>query len=574
MRQKDYAYILLAVIMFGVVTGAVLFEFEVLRGSQEGISTQGGDGVINVSNPSSGGVVPDGDAGVDRSNLSIGEDWFVERSAQKGLRLRRPNTSDAAATVEHEEGRFGNGVYTVDYNKDYRTDVLALVGYRPVLFENIGEEFEVDEDALAEIDGVTNSALFFDYDNDGYEDLYLLSDEDSVFLRNDEGVFRREDVGLPEEYGSVRGATAADYTGNGCLDLFVFQSNDWLRQRPEGYETKEVPVDEDNGYPNRLFAGDCNGFDEVTEAGIGVGTWSLAASFVDFTDDGLPDIHVANDFNNDIFYTNEGDGGFDRRVLSEATNRNGMSSEVADVNGDGMFDIFVSNIHSNGTTNNHRSFAGRVRGNNLLVNEGGGNFTDKAEEYGVKESAWGWAALLEDFDNDGEVDLYQATSLKRDKFFYFWKGGNRSFSRVEGSFATEPRWTGTGVVSLDYNSDGSMDMLEAAFLEDIYDLHLYENKRSGGNWLKITVGGDGSHTTIGTEVEVSTEGSDFIRVNNVGSDYFSQDTRVLHYGLGNATRPVDIRAAFPDGTRREYRGVEPNRHYVLSPTGIEPVERR
>lgn len=560
MLESEYVLVCLFIVVLsaGCLTGA----------GDEGVQESGGENttdVVSVTGTERGINPETSGRQYNRTELRIGDGWFVERSDQAGLRGYIPGTRDALKHTAHDEGRFGNGVYVTDYNDDGREDLVAVIGYRPIVFRNTGDGFSRDKEAFPDIDDPVDSALFFDYDNDGDDDAYLMSDESSVFLENTDGQFREKKVGLPDGHTSVRGASAADYTGNGCLDLFVVQAGNWREERPEGYEDIDVTLDGDNGNPNRLFAGDCEDFTETTEeAGIHGGGWSLTTSFTDFTNDGLADIHVANDFNNDVIYINNGDGTFERRVLPEFTNRNGMSSEVADINGDGYLDIFVSNIHHNGTTNHHSRYDGRVEGNNLLLNTGNGSFLDAAEEYGIKESAWGWAALFEDFDNDGSLDLYQATGMNRDTYFYFWERDEKGFDHVNGSFATQPSWTGTGVVSFDYDSDGRLDIVEAAFLHDSYDLHLYENQRKTGNSLAVSVESDGDHTTVGTEVTVTAGDHRQTRIKTSGTDYFSQDSRVLWFGLGDAER-ADIEVKFPNGELRSYDDIKANQRISVSP---------
>jgi len=308
---------------------------------------------------------------------------FTEVSSEIGLEYEYTSPKEFEPSA---------GVYVTDYDNDGWEDVLTTGGDRPVLFKNSQEEFSTTR----QLDGLNESdkykaASFFDYNNDGWEDLLLLARRgEAVFFENDGGEFDRKTVGLEKRFEVPMSASVADYTGNGCLDVFVSEFSNLRKNKPIGYN--QFNVEEDNGNRNRLFAGDCEEFEETTEeAGIRDETWSLATSFVDLTNDGHPDIHVANDFNNDVLYINNGDGTFDRRVLPNSTNRNGMSSEVADVNDDGFLDIFVTNIYAGPSNTSDVSYTLRSRtdGNNLLINQGGGEFVDRAEEYGVREGGWG-----------------------------------------------------------------------------------------------------------------------------------------------------------------------------------------
>jgi hypothetical protein len=489
--------------------------------------------------------------------------WFAEKDV-----LSPTNTeSNGPPSSGYTEGNMGDGIYVSDYNNDGWEDVLGLVLHKPFLYQNMNGSFR--EPRKLPVNGNFSSALFFDYDNDGWEDVYLLSDERSVFLENKRGMFEKKEVNLGTDYKSVRGASAADYTGNGCLDVFVVQSGNWNDERPEGYSELNVSTSEDNGNPNRLFRGNCTSFTETTDkAGIQGEAWSLATSFVDFTNDGYPDIHVANDFNNDVLYINDADGTFERRIMPNFTNRNGMSSEVADVNGDGYLDIFVSNIHHEhyGRSDVIKDrYTGRVRGNNLLINQRNGTFVDSASRYGVKKGGWGWAAELTDFDNDLRRELYHATIYN----VTFFDRTQNGFTRVNsekllgglGEYATY------GSVTLDYDRDGSADIFEAVFRKiKSRGFRVYENKYRNNSWLQISVeNGGGEGTTVGTRVKLTAGNKTQLRVKNSRSDYRSQSSRILHFGLGNLTS-ANITVNFPDGETQRYEDINVNRRIFVSPS--------
>jgi len=330
--------------------------------------------------------------------------------------------------VQYEGVGRGGGVYVGDYDSDGWPDVLAVGGTpeaggegRPALYENTGGAFERSGALPDGLGRQTVAALFFDYDDDGREDLLLLRlRAEPLLLENEGGSFVRREGAFDAALTEPTGAAAADYDGDGCLDVFVVQNGDWTERTPVAHSDPGRDVTDDNGEPNYLFRGSCGeGFERVTDTGIEGTRWSLATSFVDLTGDGRPDVHVANDYNNDYVYVNEGDGTFAAVALGARTNRNGMSSEVLDVNGDGRLDLFVTNIYvdvanvSSGPIRNYLRYRLGKRadgGNNLLVNRGNGTFVDRAAAYGVRKGGWGWAAVATDFDNDGDQDLFHTTS--------------------------------------------------------------------------------------------------------------------------------------------------------------------
>lgn len=497
----------------------------------------------------------------------IPETWFTEVADIAGLgHVYGGDPVDEHGTVKASpvEGIDGVGVYVVDHDNDGLEDVLTIAGSVPTLHENKGGVY-VESDSLPEIEAEVKGALFLDYDNDGYEDLYLLSNEESVFLENQEGVFVEREVGLEVGYEEVWGAATADYTGDGCLDVFVIQSNDWRDTRAVGYNDRDVTIEEDNGNPNRLFRGDCEGFRETTEeAGIEGAAWSLATSFVDLTGDGWPDIHVANDFNNDVLYLNQGDGSFERRVMPEFTNRNGMSSEVADVTGNGLLDIFVTNIYPDeiAAVPAHR-YGGRAEGNNLLINQGDGVFEDHADRYGVVNGGWGWAALLEDFSNTGDLDLVHGDANPGITLAppRIWRSIDDDPERVDGFQAGLQSTQERSIAALDYNADGSLDI---ATDNIVGSFRLYENQKVENGSLQVQLMPDG-HTVIGSEVEVSYGGEDETQRYDAGNDYKTQSSRILHFGLGDTDEVDEITVRWADGTVDTHTRIDADQRIRLTP---------
>jgi hypothetical protein len=495
------------------------------------------------------------------------EKWFVDVTREVGLYNATQNAPGVISSSLPVEGE-GSSIYVSDYDRDLDPDILLLRGGNPSLYENANGVYRKSND-LPDIETTVTAAHFLDFDNDGWDELYLMSNEESLFLENQDGKFVRRYVGLNVSYESVRGAATADYTGNGCLDIFAVQSGNWSNKRPSGYNDYNTSISEDNGNKNRLFRGDCETFEETTNtSGIVGETWSLATSFVDLTNNGYPDIHVANDYNNDVVYINNGDGTFDRRILPDFTNRNGMSSEVADINSDGYLDIFVSNIHRMGSFGVRSGK--RVRGNNLMLNRGNGSFIDAAEEYGVKRGGWGWAALIEDFDNSGSYDLYQSNSLVLiGRYPNFWKGTEDGFRRMNSSKMGFTKSDHLGAVSLDYDRDGYLEIATSSITRRP---RLYNNKLSDSSWLSIRLN-DNENTTIGSRVHVVTDGNKRTRVKTSGSDYFSQSTRLSHFGLGEEREADRIRIDWSDGSITTYEDVDLPARMVVNNSRVLRVGR-
>jgi hypothetical protein len=479
------------------------------------------------------------------------------------------------------------GVYAADYDRDGYTDVLAVGGERPALFDNDGGRFERSS-ALPELNRSFRAALFVDYDTDGWPDLLLLPlHAEPVFLENREGRFVERDVGLNRTLSYPTGASAGDVDGNGCPDLLVTQNGNWTGDRPAGLRNYSVPAGANNGAPNLLFSGDCESFEDVTgEAGITGRGWSLASSVVDLTGDGRPDVHVANDFGHDVLYVNGADG-FDRRRLGSRTNRNGMSSEVADLTGDGRLDVFVTNVYFPEVLQKAVDTTMRIRGegNNLLVNRGNGSFDEAAAVYGVRSGGWGWAAVAADFTNDGRVDLFHTTrdlylekyrrtmrdsevDYLRAQFEFYdypvaWRGTGDGFERVDAAASGFDAANGRGVAQLDYDNDGRVDLVVA----DAGGRYaLYENTGTSGSAVRVDVRGTDAHPKLGARVTVGSGDDARTELRDSKSDFLSQDTRLLHFGTGNRTS-VDVTVRWADGTERTFPDVPTGNTVTVFPNG-------
>ncbi|MFC5368968.1 CRTAC1 family protein [Salinirubrum litoreum] len=523
------------------------------------------------------------DFGSDSSESEAPRIQFEDVTADSGLQYEATGSG---------VGSGNSGVYTADVDDDSWTDVLAIGGDGPTLFENRGGQF-TRSDALPSVEADIKSAVFVDVDRDGYPDLFLFGREGTVHaFHNDGGTFEPTDYGLGNLTYPL-GATAADYDGDGDTDLFVYQSGSWRDRKPAGYFNLRTTIESDNGNPNYLYENVGGEFRRVDSEAIDGDHWSLAASFADFTGDGRPDIHVANDYNNDTVYVNRGDGTFDRRSLGGSTARNGMSSDVADVTGDGRPDVFVSNIWFPSLKANMDDerydrlkrllefviHSSRTKGNTLLVNGGDGTFRDAADDFGVRHGGWGWAASMTDFDNDGDRDLVHTTQhvvrINRTDPVYTYpmvfqsrsaSGGEASnFTRVNKSVNGMRETDGRGLATLDYDHDGAQELVVATYDASFV---VYDNAGTADrNSVQFRVTTERGATALGAVVTVTAGETEQVVAQTANVDYLSQDSRVEHVGVADH-ETVTLRVRWPDGTEREYENVSVNQRLSLTKSGI------
>lgn len=507
------------------------------------------------------------------------------------IKFRNATEESGLAYQDTIDGGFGNGnagIYATDYDNDGWTDLLAVGGDRPVLFRNVEGTYE-RSNALPVLNQSFKSAAVIDYDGDGWEDVFLLPQNGSVAaLHNDKGSFERVDLGL----GNVTyplGAAAADYDDDGDRDIFLYQSGNWREDKPRGYFALNGTIKDDNGNPNFLYENMERGFKRVNDTGLGGERWSLAASFTDLTGDGRPDIHVANDYNTDVVYVNQGDGTFEQHKQGGATARNGMASEVADVTNDGRPDVFVSNIYlpvSRETMGKERfervedflTFiinSNRTKGNTLLINQGNGEFQDRADELGVRHGGWGWAASFADFNNDGRRDLIHTTQHvitidKEDPHYTYpmlWTNNGSGFTSLDASDHGLDEHDGRGMATLDYDRDGDQDLVTANYGQAYT---IYENRVNGTNSIEFRVVGDDGETALSATIIVDAGGDTTTVIQNGRTGYLSQDTRVNHVGLGS-TDTVDLTVTWPDGTAHTFENVAANRRLRITKNGLQRV---
>jgi len=474
---------------------------------------------------------------------------FTEVSSEVGFEYK--------ADDQHIDLASDSGIFVADYDRDGWTDILAVGGPDPVLFDNDGGEFERSE-ALPEFDTFVRAAFWYDHDNDGWQDLLVLRENATpVLLENQDGSFVRHGIEAMRRLPHPMGASIGDYDRDGHLDIFIIQHGDWNGRLPNGMTNDSVADEADNGEPNRLLFGTGSFEDPFTEpdkTAVSGDHWSLATSSADLNGDGWTDIHVANDFFNDIVYLNRGNGTFERVVLGRQTDRNGMSSEVGDVDRDGKPEVYVTNIYYPEEVETSYTVKRRARGNNLLNVAEDGNITDAAPSYGVAKGGWGWATVLADFDNDGDLDLMHTTrsvdfqsaarglseqaenQLHRKFSFYrypaIWeRDGVESFELRNSKLVGLNRSDGRGLAKLDFDRDGNV---EVALASGTGSFKLYETHARSGNAIQVAVSSRGA-PAVGTTVTVRYGNEERRRFRTSGSDFLSQNTPTLHFGLGKET---------------------------------------
>jgi hypothetical protein len=287
------------------------------------------------------------------------------------------------------------------------------------------------------------------------------------------------------------------------------------------------------------------------------GIYAYGAAFADLDSDGFTDLAINGDFRTSrLFWGRAGgaftDGTFDARVGTET---NAMGSSLADFDGDGDLDWFVTSIWMR--------FPGADWGNRLYRYDGARTFTDVTTEAGVLEAGWAWGTALFDWDNDGDVDLFATNGWElpyhvADETRAWRNGGDMHFTEVAREVGLFDTGHGRGIAVLDHDSDGDLDLFVARYGAVP---SLYENQR-GNEQAWIRVRARGTRSAIdgrGAMVRVTRRAGDAPIVALIGSTttYLGHSELVAHIGLGVHEGTVsEVRVTFPGGGVATLRDVE------------------
>jgi enediyne biosynthesis protein E4 len=510
---------------------------------------------------------------------------FTDIAAKAGLTA--PVIFGGENTKKYIIETTGTGVAIFDYDNDGWPDIFIVNGTKLEGFPNgkaptshlyhnnhDGTFTDVTEKAGLTHTGWGQGVCVGDYDNDGFEDLYVTYYGKNVLYHNNgNGTFTNvsEKAGVAgngKNWGT--GCAFVDYDRDGKLDLMVANYVDYDSatvfapgERPSCM-WKGVPVMcGPRGLPwakNILYHNLGNGtFEDVTKkAKIDQtnGHYAFSVSTLDYDDDGWPDIFVACDSTASILYHNNHDGTFtDVAVVSGAAfnddgrEQAGMGSTVADYDGDGRLDIFKTNFSDDTST--------------LYHNNGDGTFDDKTfpAGFGLNTQYLGWGTMFLDVDNDGWPDLllvnghvypevdsqHLGSSFLEPKILYH-NNGNGTFTDISASAgpAITAASSARGLAVGDLWNDGRMSAvisnMSAPPMLLVNDVH------NGNHWIAFRATGTKSNRD-GIGAKITARAGNRLLVDEVrsGSSYDSNSDMRVHFGLGAATRIDSVQVRWPSG---------------------------
>ncbi|MBX2945447.1 MAG: VCBS repeat-containing protein [Cyclobacteriaceae bacterium] len=556
-----------------------------------------------------------------------------------GIKFRNDLVFDEAFNIFTYRNFYnGGGVGIGDFNKDGLPDIYFTCNQgQNKLYLNKGD-FRFED--ITEQAGVGGSRAWStgvavaDINGDGLLDIYVCNSGDikgdnkqnELFINNGDLTFseQAERYGLADQGFSTH-AVFFDYDNDGDLDLYLL--NNSYQAIGSFNLMQNIRHVRDSVGGDKLFRNDGDRFTDVSEAAGIYGSiigFGLGITVGDVNNDGWMDIFISNDFfERDYLYINNHDGTF-KEVLESAMpsiSAASMGADVADINNDGWLDIFVTDMlpeddyrlkqittfdnwdrftygHSNG-------YHYQLTRNMLHLNNGNQTFSDISRLAGVEATDWSWGALIFDVDNDGSKDIFVANGIHQDitdldylsfiadektikrivskqgvdykaliepipihpvPNYLFQNKGNLQFVNKAGKWGLAEKTHSNGAAYADLNNDGALDLV----INNVNNYaFIYENKQlqvsPSNNFIKFELTGIGKNTSaIGARVEVKAGDNLFIVEQMPNRGFQSSVDQKLIVGVGSHQLLDSVKVYWPSGRLTSLATVKSNQELKLN----------
>lgn len=440
-----------------------------------------------------------------------------------------------------------------------------------------------------------------------------------------------------DDDGNTTCATFFDMDNDGDLDMYLGNHSDLFFNNISTKYSKELTLDAHN--QQHLFRNDGNKFTDISEeSGVKAMGYCLSATAGDFNDDGLTDLYICNDYHVPDFYLiNKGNGKFEDKFSEyfKHSSTNSMGADQGDINNDGLSDLITLDMLAEnprrymqlmGPKDYDYTMMGIKNGyknqymkNALQINLGNGHFADMSYLFGVAKSDWSWCPLLNDFNDDGFLDLFvtngyyrEVTDLdfmlyqlnkeqsKQTQFsheellkqipseklqnFLFMNQGGAGFVNKASELGLEDLTHSTGGGVADFNNDGRMDLIVCNQGEEPL---LYKNIGNEGNYLNIKAEGKTNTMGVGCKIliedSILSNGKPLYRKFELqpSRGYQSSSQPMVHAGFGNKDKALAVTMVWPGGKFQRLENVTLNQtltfkeseaagNYVFA-SKIEPI---
>jgi hypothetical protein len=545
----------------------------------------------------------------------------------------------------------GGGVGLGDVNNDGLLDVYLTANQLPNrLYINKGNFVFEDVTETAKLSGNrawSTGVSMVDINSDGWLDIYVCNSGDvngdnrqnEFFINNGDGTFseKAEQMRLADS-GLSTHAAFFDYDKDGDLDVYLL-NNSFTAVSTFNFQKKSRDKRDDKG-GDKLFRNDSGKFIDVSkEAGIfgsEIG-FGLGVSVADLDKDGWLDLYISNDFfERDYIYMNNGDGTFSEDLENQmrSTSLSSMGSDVADINADGLPEIFVTDMLAKSddrykTTmtfenwdkyqyNFKNGYYRQNTRNTLHLNNGisFGNkltFSEVGRLAGVEATDWSWSALITDFDNDGHKDLFVANGLAQDihdqdylnfisdeeiKKMIVKKNGvdykklvelvpverisnyvyagdsNLGFKNVANSWGLDTPSHSSGSAYGDLDNDGDLDLIVNNINMPPF---IYKNKSTEllkeNNYLKVKLIGEKNNiNAVGAKVTIKSDEQIFYLEQSPNRGFQSTVDNIIHFGLGEISIIDSLIVDWYYGKRSVLTDILVNQIVVIDENGAQKPE--
>ena len=530
----------------------------------------------------------------------------------------------------------GGGIAVGDINNDDLPDLYFtgnMVGSR--LYLNNGdfkfEEIAKKAGVFAEGNWNTGTTMA-DVNGDGYLDIYVCKSaavnpdrrRNQLFINNGDLTFTEMGkVYGVDDPGYTTQAAFFDYDNDGDLDLYIL-NHSTQEFAGLGKISKHNKNRKNKAYSDKLMRNDNGKFIDVSdEVGLisNVLGFGLGIAISDLNNDGWLDIYISNDYNEqDYLYFNNGDGTFKESLEDYIGHVSlySMGSDIADINNDGYTDIMTLDMlpehnyrikMTSGPDNfeklsylSKNGFYHQTMRNMLQLNRRGKYFSEIGQFSGISNTDWSWTSLFTDFNNDGYKDLFITNGYKKDytnmdfmnyvvqerinekknnekinltdlikkmpstieENYTYKNNGDLTFTKVNKEWGLDQKTLSNGAAYVDLDNDGDMDLVVNNIDEKAFIYRNNSEKLNQNNFLKIALVGMGKNTLgIGAKVKVTSGGMTQTQELLNTRGYQSSVDFNLNFGVGKSQTIDQVEVFWPNQKKQIITNLKPNQKYTL-----------